>query len=46
MPFDTNSIAGFVAVTGKVLNIPDAYQLSKNDPVSFNSTVDMLYNYN
>lgn len=45
MPLDTNSIAGYVAVTGNVLNIPDAYKLSKEDPVSFNSSFDKDNNY-
>ncbi|HOA08596.1 MAG TPA: GAF domain-containing protein, partial [Spirochaetota bacterium] len=45
IPFDTNSIAGYVAVTGKVLNIPDVYKLSPNDPISFNKKFDLSNNY-
>ena len=45
MPYDTNSMAGYVAVTGKVLNIPDVYKLSKDDPVSHNPTFDEENNY-
>ena len=36
IPLDTNSIAGYVAVTGEVLNIPDVYRLDKDAPVVFN----------
>ncbi len=45
MPLDTTSIAGYVAVTGNVLNIPDAYKLSEDDPVAFNSSFDRKHNY-
>ena len=45
LPIDANSIAGYVAMTGKVLNIPDVYELSDGDPVSFNSTFDSAHNY-
>lgn len=45
MPFDTKSIAGYVAVTGTVLNIPDVYHLSTSDPVSFNKKFDISNNY-
>jgi HD-GYP domain-containing protein (c-di-GMP phosphodiesterase class II) len=45
MPLNRNSIAGYVAVTGKILNIPDVYGLSKSDPVAFNSSFDREHNY-
>jgi len=45
LPIDTNSIAGYVAVTGKVLNIPDVYNLPTDLPISFNSTFDKKNNY-
>ena len=45
IPYDTNSIAGYVAITGKVLNIPDVYKLSPNDPISFNKKFDQSNNY-
>ena len=45
MPLDTNSIGGYVGVTGKVLNIPDVYLLSSNDPVSFNKSYDKKTGY-
>jgi len=45
MPMDTSSIAGYVAVTRKVLNIPDVYLLNEGDPVSFNSSFDKIHDY-
>jgi HD-GYP domain-containing protein (c-di-GMP phosphodiesterase class II) len=45
MPLDTNSIAGYVAATGKVLNIPDVYELGADDPVVFNKYFDETFNY-
>lgn len=45
MPLNRNSIAGYVAVTGTILNIPDVYRLSKSDPVAFNSSFDREHNY-
>lgn len=45
MPLNRNSIAGYVAVTGTILNIPDVYGLAKSDPVAFNSSFDREHNY-
>ncbi|MEW6525958.1 MAG: HD domain-containing phosphohydrolase [Spirochaetota bacterium] len=45
IPMDKNSIAGYVAVTQQVLNIPDVYQLGPDDPVAFNSSFDKAHNY-
>ncbi len=45
MPLNKNSIAGYVAVTGTILNIPDVYGLSRSDPVAFNSSFDREHNY-
>lgn len=45
MPLDTNSIAGYVAVTGQVLNIPDVYELDADAPVSFNPSFDNEHGY-
>jgi HD-GYP domain-containing protein (c-di-GMP phosphodiesterase class II) len=45
MPVDTKSIAGYVGVTGKVLNIPDAYNLGGDLPVSFNTVFDEKHGY-
>ncbi len=45
MNLDKKSIAGYVAVTGEVLNIPDAYQISDMVPYSFNSYFDRKNKY-
>ncbi len=47
MPMDKNSIAGYVAVTGEVLNIPDVYRLSETGefPFTHNSSIDVQHNY-
>ena len=45
IPMDKKSISGYVAVTGEVLNIPDAYRLPPGSPYSFNSTFDRNNNY-
>lgn len=45
IPFDTKSIAGYVAVTGRILNIPDVYTLTEDDPVSFNHYFDDTFKY-
>lgn len=39
------SIAGYVAITGELLNIKDAYSLSKNTPYQFDSSFDRNMNY-
>jgi HD-GYP domain-containing protein (c-di-GMP phosphodiesterase class II) len=44
-PMDKKSISGYVAVTGEVLNIPDAYHLPPGSPYSFNSSFDRKNNY-
>jgi len=45
MPLNTSSIAGYVAVTGKVLNIPDVYHLDPASGLSFNLTFDYTHGY-
>ncbi len=45
LPLDTSSIAGYVAVTGEVLNIPDVYHLDKDAPVVFNPSFDQTHGY-
>ena len=45
MPLDNNSIAGYVAVTGQVLNIPDVYTLDQNSPIAFNPSFDTSHGY-
>jgi HD-GYP domain-containing protein (c-di-GMP phosphodiesterase class II) len=45
MVMDKKSIAGYVAVTGEVLNIPNAYELPEAAPYSYNSSFDKKNNY-
>ncbi|MFQ5927978.1 MAG: hypothetical protein ACE5MH_11155, partial [Terriglobia bacterium] len=40
MPLNTRSIAGYVAVTGEVLPLEDAYELSLEAPYGFNRRFD------
>ena len=39
-PINKTSIAGFVAVTGKTLNLPDVYDLDRSTPYRFNNSFD------
>jgi HD-GYP domain-containing protein (c-di-GMP phosphodiesterase class II) len=45
MEIDTRSIAGYVATTGKPLNIPDVYNIDAAAPYYFNKTFDLQTNY-
>lgn len=45
MPYNTGSIAGYVAITGKTLNIPDCYKLSPDAPIAFNDSFDRKNSY-
>jgi response regulator RpfG family c-di-GMP phosphodiesterase len=45
LPLDTSSIAGYVAVTGKILHVPDVYDLSAEAPYRFNRSVDERTGY-
>ncbi len=45
MEINKNSISGYVATTGEVLNIPNAYDLDPLAPYSFNPYIDKEYNY-
>jgi HD-GYP domain-containing protein (c-di-GMP phosphodiesterase class II) len=42
---NTSSIAGFVASTGNILNIPDVYTIPQDVPYRFNSTYDDISHY-
>lgn len=44
-PINSNSIAGHVAATGQLLNIPDAWDLAVDVPYSFNRSYDELSGY-
>lgn len=45
IPLSEESIAGYVAVTGKMLNIPDVHDLPPGVPYSFNSSFDEKTGY-
>ncbi len=45
LPLSKESIAGFVGITGEVLNIDDVYHLPKTVPYNFNSDLDVRNNY-
>ena len=44
-PMDESSVAGYVALTDKELNIPDAYQLTNDSPFKFNQSFDQNTGY-
>ena len=45
IPISERSIAGYVALTGNILNIPDVYELSADFPFQFNPEFDVRNNY-
>ena len=45
MPLNKSSIAGYVAVTGEVLNISDVYELGESSQVKFNKSYDQATGY-
>jgi HD-GYP domain-containing protein (c-di-GMP phosphodiesterase class II) len=45
IPLSRGSIAGYVAITGEVLRIPDAYQIGDSREYRFNDTFDKNNNY-
>ncbi len=45
IPINKGSIAGYVAVTGKPLNIPDVYSISSEAPYRFDPTYDVKSGY-
>jgi HD-GYP domain-containing protein (c-di-GMP phosphodiesterase class II) len=45
LPLATTSIAGYVAVTGNVARIRDAYDLPEDSPYRFNRAFDDSHNY-
>jgi len=40
MPINNKSISGYVALTGKPLNIRDVYEIPKSKPYTFNRSID------
>jgi HD-GYP domain-containing protein (c-di-GMP phosphodiesterase class II) len=45
IPISTESISGFVAETGSIVNIKDVYELKDNVPYSFNKQFDINNDY-
>lgn len=45
MPIDENSIAGYVALTGEIVNIRDAYHLPEGVPYAINRSFDVESGY-
>jgi two-component system response regulator HydG len=45
IPISEGSIAGYVALTGDLVNIPDVYKLSADLPYQFNPAFDVRNNY-
>ena len=45
VPVSVDSMAGFVALTGATLNIPDAYELPAEAPYRFNRSFDLQAGY-
>jgi HD-GYP domain-containing protein (c-di-GMP phosphodiesterase class II) len=45
LPFDKKTVAGYVAVSGEVLNIVDAYNLPDGVPFSYNRDFDVTSGY-
>jgi HD-GYP domain-containing protein (c-di-GMP phosphodiesterase class II) len=45
VPVSVDSMAGFVALTGATLNIPDVYALPADAPYRFNRSFDLQTNY-
>ncbi|MEP6995006.1 MAG: HD domain-containing phosphohydrolase [Acidobacteriota bacterium] len=45
LPLDPSSIAGFVAQTGSVVNLPDAHDVSLQAPYRFDPDFDRRYGY-
>lgn len=45
IPITLSSLAGYVAITGHSLNIPDAYNLSPQLPYCLDPTLDRDFNY-
>ena len=45
LPVNSNSIAGYVAKTGEIINIADAYQIPEDSPYGFDSNFDEITRY-
>lgn len=45
LPMDSKSVAGYVACTGKTVNIPDMYHIPESEPYRFNDAFDRKTGY-
>jgi HD-GYP domain-containing protein (c-di-GMP phosphodiesterase class II) len=45
IPIDTKSIAGYVATTGRLLNLPDVYEIEPTAPYQFSKKFDETSGY-
>lgn len=45
LPINPNSIAGYVALTGEIINLPDAYEIPSTYPFQFNRSFDEKTGY-
>ena len=45
VPISEKSISGYCALTGKIINIPDMYNIPADAPYSFNSSFDKITGY-
>jgi HD-GYP domain-containing protein (c-di-GMP phosphodiesterase class II) len=45
MPINEKSVSGYSALTGKIVDVPDMYNLPSDVPYSFNSTFDKTAGY-
>jgi len=45
VPINEKSISGYSGYTGKIVNVPDMYNIPSNAPYSFNSSFDKLTGY-
>jgi HD-GYP domain-containing protein (c-di-GMP phosphodiesterase class II) len=45
IPIDEKSISGYCALTGRLINVPDMYQIPETAPYSFNSSYDKISGY-
>jgi HD-GYP domain-containing protein (c-di-GMP phosphodiesterase class II) len=45
VPITTKSVSGYVAATGRPLNIPDVYEIPEDTPYAFDPAYDVLSGY-
>ncbi len=45
VPINERTISGYAATTGKVVNVPDVYHLSKDAPYGYNPSFDRISGY-